>query len=89
MQHIFHTFPKAAQSAPFSAYPNIVIDELQARGFSPKDVKKELRVEPEPGSPGSLGFAGSVFLTIVITLLIGFLISAVRGLVWLYEWLVG
>lgn len=47
MQHIFHTFPKAAQSAPFSAYPNIVIDELQARGFSPRDVKKELR--PVPG----------------------------------------
>lgn len=89
MQHIFYTFPKAAQSAPFSAYPNIVIDELQARGFSAKDVKKQLRSKLESGSSRSLGFAGYVFVTVVCALLVGFLISAVRGLAWLYEWLVG
>ncbi len=89
MQHIFYTFPKAAQSAPFSAFPNIVIDELQARGFSAKDVKKQLRSKSESGSSGSLGFAGYVFVTVVYALLVGFLISAVRGLAWLYEWLVG
>jgi hypothetical protein len=88
MQHIAHTFPKAAQSAPFSSYPKIVIDELKARGFTAKDVKKELRSEPESGSPGSLGFFGSVVMTVVFALIIGFLISAVRGLAWLYDWLV-
>lgn len=89
MQHIFYTFPKAAQLAPISSYPNVVIDELQARGFSAKDVKKQLRSKSESGSSGKLGFAGSVFVTIVCALIVGFLISAVRGLYWLYEWLVG
>jgi hypothetical protein len=89
MQHILHTFPKAAQAAPFSSCPKIVIDELQARGFSAKDVKKELRSEPESGSSGSLGFVGSVVLTVVFALIVGFLVSAVRGLAWLYDWLVG
>lgn len=89
MQHIAHTFPKAAQSAPFSSYPKIVIDELQARGFSAKDVKKELRSEPESRSSGSLGFFESAIMVVVFALIIGFLISAVRGLVWLYSWLFG
>lgn len=89
MQHIFHTFPKAAQSAPFSSYPKIVIDELQARGFSAKEVTRQLRSRSESGNSGSLGFAGSVFVTIVLALFVGFLISAVRGLAWLFEFLFG
>lgn len=89
MQHISHTFPKAAQSAPFSSYPKIVIDELQAQGYSAKDVKKELRSEPESGSSESLGFGCSVVVAVVFALIVGFLISAVRGLAWLYDWLVG
>lgn len=84
MQHISHTFPKAAQSASFYSYPKTVIDELQARGFSEKEVTKQLRGKSESGSSGSLGFAGSVFVTIVFVLLVGFLASAVRGLAWLY-----
>ncbi|MEO1019445.1 MAG: hypothetical protein AAFY56_17390 [Pseudomonadota bacterium] len=87
MHHIAHTFPKAAQSAPFSSYPKIVIEELQAQGFSAKDVQKELRSEPESGSSGSLGLVGSVVVTVVFALFIGFLTSALRGLAWLYGWL--
>ena len=89
IQHISHTFPKAAQSASFSSYPKTVVDELRARGFSAKDVKKELRSESESGTSGSLGFVGFVFMTVVFALFVGFLISAVRGLAWLYEWLFG
>ena len=89
MQHISHTFPKAAQSASFSSYPKSVIDELQARGFSAKDVKKELRSEPDSESSESFGFVGSAVLVAVIALIVGFLVSAFRGLAWLYDWLVG
>ena len=89
IQHITHTFPKAAQSAPFTAYPETVIDELRERGFSTSEVTKELRAKSEPGNPSGLGIAGSVFATVLFAVIVGFLVSAVRGLVWLYEWLVG
>lgn len=88
MPHISHTFPKAAQSSPVTAYPKVVIDELQARGFSAKEVSTELQSRSEPRNPVSLGVGGSVFMTIVVALIIGFLISAVRGLLWLFDWLI-
>ena len=89
MQHLSHSFPKAAQSAPFASYPKIVIDELQTLGLSAKDVKQELRSEPESRSAERLGFFESAIMTVVLALIIGFLISAVRGLVWLFNWIFG
>jgi hypothetical protein len=89
MRQIFHTFPKAAQSAPFSHYPKIVADELQARGFSAKEVAKELQNKSESDASGSSWVLGILFGIVVIALIVGFLISVFRGLAWLYGWLVG
>ena len=89
IRHIYHTFPKAAQAAPFAAYPKTVIDELAARGFKAKDVRKRLRGRPENGPSANLGIPGTIMVVVVVALLIGFLVSAVRGLLWVYHWITG
>lgn len=88
IQHLFHTFPKSAQNASFSDYPAVVAKELESRGFSRKATKKTLnKLEREVPSSGKV--AGLLFGIIFFSLIIGFLISAVRGITWLVRWLIG
>ena len=88
IQHLFHTFPKSAQSASFSDYPPVVAKELESRGFSSKATKRTLnKLGPEESS--SAKFGALLFGIILFSLVIGFLISSVRGITWLVRWLIG
>jgi hypothetical protein len=86
--YIYHSFPKAAQAAEFSEFPSVVIRELNERGFSQNDIRKRTELGKPSSSPGN-SFVGGLIVTVLLALLGGFLVSAVRGLVWVFKWITG
>ncbi len=83
------TFPACVRRMGVASYPENVLADLQAAGFSLGDFKRATRKETPPGSLGWDGFFGIAIAALFCLLMVGFVTQAFRGLSWLLEALTG
>lgn len=83
------TFPACVRRTEIASYPESVLADLQAAGFSVADVKRATRKETSSGSLGLDGPFGIAIAALFCLLLVGFVTQAFRGLAWLLETIIG
>ncbi len=88
IHNILGTFPKSARQAEFNAYPKIVIQELESAGNLPEQVKARINYKVEPVDSG-FSWVLWIFGTLALALVLGFIIQGIRGVAWLFQWMIG
>lgn len=83
------TFPACVRRTGIPSYPENVLDDLQAAGFSLADFKRATRKESPSGSLGWDGLFGIAIAAVFCLLLVGFVTQAFRGLAWLLGTMTG
>ncbi len=83
------TFPACVRRTEIASYPENVLADLQASGFSIEEFKRATSKEIPSGAMGWDGFLGIAIAALFCLLLVGFVTQAFRGLAWLFETLTG
>ena len=83
------TFPACVRRTEIASYPESVLADLQAAGFSVADFKRATRKESPSGSLGWDGPFGIAIAALFCLLLVGFVTQAFRGLAWLLGTMTG
>lgn len=86
---LFHTFPSAAKTVDITEFPNNVISELEAIGFKLKKIKQTVTRKVRPSDTLRNKIMVVIALIFGLALLTGLLTQSVRGLVWLYQFIIG
>lgn len=84
IQHIYHTFPKRAQSSSYDDYPGIVKQELNELGYKLGKTKKTFDSHGRPASAMDK-IIGCIMISVFILLIIGFLVGAFNGIKYLWN----
>jgi len=83
------TFPACVRRTEIASYPENLLADLQAAGFSLADVKRATRKETPSGALGWDGPFGIAIAALFCLLLVGFVTQAFRGLAWLLGTMTG
>jgi hypothetical protein len=83
------SFPAGVRRTEIASYPENVLADIQAAGFSVRELKRATRKETPSSSSGWDGLLGITIAALFCLLLVGFVTQAFRGLAWLLAMITG